>query len=48
MNSEDKSSVFVFEGKELTAVELVYALAERGYVFLSHEDMEKSGVKVWV
>lgn len=48
MNSEDKSSVFVFEGKELTAVELVYTLAERGYVFLSHEDMEKSGVKVWV
>ena len=43
MNSEDKSIVFVFEGKELTAVELVYALAERGYVFLSHEDMEKSG-----
>lgn len=45
---KDKSSIFVFEGKELTAVELVYALAERGYVYLNHEDMEKLGVRAWV
>lgn len=44
----DKSSLFVFEGKEMTAVELVYALAEHGTIYLSHENMEEKGVLVWL
>ena len=46
--SEDKSELFVLEGKEMTAVELVYALAERGTIYLSHENMCENGVLVWL
>lgn len=42
----DKSDVYVFEGKELSAEELIVELAEHSKIFLDFEEFEKSGVKV--
>lgn len=43
----DKSSVYILEGKELNADELIMELAERGKIFLNFDkDISKFGVEV--
>ena len=43
----DKSSVYILDGKELNADELIMELAERGKIFLNFDkDISKFGVEV--
>lgn len=42
----DKSDVYVFEGKELSAEELIVELAEHSKIFLDFEGFEEHGVLV--
>lgn len=44
---DDKSGVYILEGKELNADELIMELAEQGKIFLSFDkDISKYGVEV--
>lgn len=43
---ESKETMFIYEGKEYDAFSLIYELANRGKLFLDHDNFEEEGVKV--
>lgn len=46
IDTEAENDMFIFEGEKLSAVELIFALAERGTIYLDFKDAEKEGVRV--
>lgn len=43
---KDMSTLFIFDDKELSAIELIFALADKGIIYLDQKDMETTGIKV--